>query len=891
MATITPQNYPDDTNTGVQAGVTLATTLLGGFAPVRYGTNSPVWIDEATDSVTAPYYTAKSLKMVLPRDAGNLQVAANTFGNNNIFSGLASGRDAAAVNTAPAVIIADGDTNAIEGASAQSITFTGTTGTLKLDDALAFTGQISGLTGSDALDLANISFGAKTTATFSGNANGGTLTVTDGIHAAHIALLGDYLKSGWTLSSDGKGGTVLVDPPLGSAYPNATNTGVPAGVKLTPSGSLTLSTPGQVVSGLLITGSVYITAPNVTLENCLIEAGGYYGVEVAAGVTGVTIQNCEIDGQGNNGTAGSTAINILQGAGVTINGCNLHDAADGVSLAYGNITVENTYIHDLLAPTNTNHYNGIQYNGGGPNNLLIQNNTIINTQGQTDAVMIDNYWGAVSNVTIANNLLAGGDYTVYVDSHFNSSPITNVKITNNDLGMADYGPLNLNSSGGGTYQVTTTGNVDDGDALVAALPVSIGSGSSPPPPPTAPVITSFSPDTSGVDSTSTVNLNGTAAASSTVTVYDGNVNLGTTPVGTSGNWSFTENNAVNGVHTFTATDTDANGTSAASSGFPVTVNVSSPPPPPPQTNLVVNGGFETGDFTGWTIGSYQPDQTNITTNAEAGQYAAALGPAGGDGSLSQNIPTTAGQQYTLTFWLANMSTATDEFSAKWNGTTIFSLVNAPAQPYTEYTFTVTGTAGSSTLEFDYRQDPTQWRLDAISAQNVSPSGYSSYENVYNTAGVQVATAEDMTNGSGQLLLYANRLTISSSSGQLSVTTGPDTFQINSHATEAISAAGLNSETFGYKSGFGDSTITGFVAGRSTGDVVQFDLSMFTGLNSQNTAAQDLAVLLSPQNGAAAQAVQSGPNVTITDLAGDVLTLAGVTTSTLTRHANSAFKFV
>ena len=138
-----------------------------------------------------------------------------------------------------------------------------------------------------------MSYGANTTATFLGNANGGTLTVTDGTHAAHIALLGDYLTSGWTLSSDGHGGTIVVDPPL---YPNATNTGVPAGVTLKPSGSLTLSTPGQVVSGLDITGSVFIDASNVTLENCLINGvpSDYFSVKVAAGLTRVVIQNMKL---------------------------------------------------------------------------------------------------------------------------------------------------------------------------------------------------------------------------------------------------------------------------------------------------------------------------------------------------------------------------------------------------------------------------------------------------------------------------------------------------------------------------------------------------------------------------------------------------------------------
>ena len=40
----------------------------------------------------------------------------------------------------------------------------------------------------------------------------------------------------------------------------------------------------------------------------------------------------------------------------------------------------------------------------------------------------------------------------------------------------------------------------------------------------------------------------------------------------SGNWGFTETNARNGTHTFTATDTDMNGTSDASLAFSVTVN-------------------------------------------------------------------------------------------------------------------------------------------------------------------------------------------------------------------------------------------------------------------------------------------------------------------------------
>ena len=54
---------------------------------------------------------------------------------------------------------------------------------------VAFTGQVSGLAGSDAIDLADVSYGAGTTATFLGNTTGGTLTITDGTQTANIALV------------------------------------------------------------------------------------------------------------------------------------------------------------------------------------------------------------------------------------------------------------------------------------------------------------------------------------------------------------------------------------------------------------------------------------------------------------------------------------------------------------------------------------------------------------------------------------------------------------------------------------------------------------------------------------------------------------------------------
>src|SRR5262249_24612976 len=88
--------------------------------------------------------------------------ATNALDNFGFAStALVSSQDTPArtpVASAPAVTITEGATAEIDGGSSQSVTFTGATGTLKLDDSLAFVGQISGLTGSDALDLVDVRY-------------------------------------------------------------------------------------------------------------------------------------------------------------------------------------------------------------------------------------------------------------------------------------------------------------------------------------------------------------------------------------------------------------------------------------------------------------------------------------------------------------------------------------------------------------------------------------------------------------------------------------------------------------------------------------------------------------------------------------------------------------
>ena len=61
------------------------------------------------------------------------------------------------------------------------------------------------------IDLPDIAFGAQTTLAYAQNkaGTGGTLTVSDGRHAASIALFGNYIAGSFATAADGHGGTLV----------------------------------------------------------------------------------------------------------------------------------------------------------------------------------------------------------------------------------------------------------------------------------------------------------------------------------------------------------------------------------------------------------------------------------------------------------------------------------------------------------------------------------------------------------------------------------------------------------------------------------------------------------------------------------------------------------
>ena len=165
------------------------------------------------------------------------------------------------------------------------------------------------------------------------------------------------------------------------------------------------------------------------------------------------------------------------------------------------------------------------------------------------------------------------------------------------------------------------------------------------------------------------------------------------------------------------------------------------------TNLVQNGGFETGDFAGWT----QAGNTGATfvgggspSYVHSGSRGAGLGPVGSLGYLTQSLATTPGASFLVSFWFRNPDLATpNEFAATWNGTNLFDQTNMGQFGWTNLQYTVTANGPNAVLQFGFRNDPDFFGFDDISVRaslNLTPTDSGTFSGGVWTGAVTVLQA-------------------------------------------------------------------------------------------------------------------------------------------------------
>jgi len=177
------------------------------------------------------------------------------------------------------------------------------------------------------------------------------------------------------------------------------------------------------------------------------------------------------------------------------------------------------------------------------------------------------------------------------------------------------------------------------------------------------------------------------------------------------NYSWNTLTANNGSHTIYSKAADPSGNTGMSNTITVTVNN-------PQTQLINNGGFETGNLSYWTATGVSLPFV-VTGHAHIGTYSAQLGASSGpepngDSSLYQTItiPSTA-TTATLTYWY--WGATTDRIMYDWqeaqvqnsSGATLAQIMKVctNARTWTQVTYDLTKYKGQTIrIYFNNHQD-------------------------------------------------------------------------------------------------------------------------------------------------------------------------------------------
>lgn len=158
-------------------------------------------------------------------------------------------------------------------------------------------------------------------------------------------------------------------------------------------------------------------------------------------------------------------------------------------------------------------------------------------------------------------------------------------------------------------------------------------------------------------------------------------------------------------------------------------NVAQSVPVTLTVDLAQNGGFETGDFTDWTLtGPSDANSANFVTNTAFGAFPPNSGNylfLFGEGEenvahLTQTIQTVPGQLYQISFWVNCDDETPNEFMLNWNGQTLFTnqltTDNFTQNVWSNFQFTVTATSNNTVIDFGAGNDNNYTALDDVSVQ-------------------------------------------------------------------------------------------------------------------------------------------------------------------------------
>lgn len=278
--------------------------------------------------------------------------------------------------------------------------------------------------------------------------------------------------------------TTTSAPPAG--FPSASTTGA-SGTLAAASGEQILD-DNQTYQNHRVTGSITVTACNVTIRNVEVDTGvalsspvdntpDVFAIWLKApeGCTTVLDHVSVIVADAGKPYA-TEAVRNAYGSGMTITAAKIVGTQLGMTVGPG--TVSDSYI-DLGATMRGDHNEDIL--DDGITGLTLRHNTFLNPNDQTAALSLFTEFGPNTNVDVEDNWLAGGGYTCYCgdgasDNNGNPARSVNVDFVDNVFSRQFYpnvgafGPGRAyNPAGGGTW----SGNVfaaPDGTITTTTVP-------------------------------------------------------------------------------------------------------------------------------------------------------------------------------------------------------------------------------------------------------------------------------------------------------------------------------------------------------------------------------------------------------------------------------------